>query len=145
MELNELRKVAESATPGPWEIDNLDRVVRTRDRGIVHDDSCADSEEWLANTDAPFIATFDPPSVLALLSRLEQAEQDRDKLMNRLDAMRRQRDGYRNQLRKTEQQVQRVRELALKDTDALLRMNTRSDGLYLSHEILRALDGEPNA
>ncbi len=29
----------------------------------------------------------------------------------RLDAMRRQRDGYRNQLRKTEQQIQRVREL----------------------------------
>lgn len=28
----------------------------------------------------------------------------------RLESMRRQRDGYRNQLRKTEQQIQRVRE-----------------------------------
>lgn len=35
-----------------------------------------------------------------LTERLEQAEQDRVKLRNRLDAMRRQRDGYRNQLRK---------------------------------------------
>lgn len=37
---------------------------------------------------------------LLLLSRLEQAEEDRVKLRNRFDAMRRQRDGYRNQLRK---------------------------------------------
>lgn len=110
--LDTLRKIAEQATPGPWEIDNLDRVVRTPDRGIVHDDSCAGSEEWSANTDAPFIATFDPPTVLALLSRLEQAEQDRVKLRNRLDATRRQRDGYRNQIRKAEQQVARVREFS---------------------------------
>ena len=39
---------------------------------------------------------------LALITRLEQAEQDRVKLRNRLDAMRRQRDGYQNQIRKTE-------------------------------------------
>ena len=46
-----------------------------------------------------------------LTERLEHTEQDRVKLRNRLDAMRRQRDGYRNQLRKTEQQIQRVREV----------------------------------
>ena len=48
-------------------------------------------------------ATYDRPSgksVIRLIERLEQAEQDRVKLRNRLDAMRRQRDGYRNQLRK---------------------------------------------
>lgn len=67
--LDNLRKVAEAATPGPWEAE-------------------------------PY-----------LLSRLEQAERVCVKLMKRLDAMRRQRDGYRNQLRKTEQQIQRVREL----------------------------------
>ncbi|MGO2325946.1 MAG: hypothetical protein ACTH6V_02580 [Glutamicibacter arilaitensis] len=37
-----------------------------------------------------------------LTERLEQAEQDRVKLRNRLDAMRRQRDGYQNQLRKAQ-------------------------------------------
>lgn len=78
----------------------------------------------------------------SLVARIEQAERVCVKRKNRVDAMRRQRDGYRNQLRKTEQQIQRVRELVLKDTDALLRMNTRSDGLYLSQEILRALDGD---
>lgn len=35
-----------------------------------------------------------------LITRLEQAEQDRVKLRNRLDAMRRQRDGYQAQARK---------------------------------------------
>lgn len=39
---------------------------------------------------------------LALITRLEQAEQDRVKLRNRLDAMRRQRDGYQNQIRKAQ-------------------------------------------
>lgn len=73
-DLTDLRKIAEAATPGPWEVDNLDQVVRTPNYDIVHDDSCADSEEWSANTDAPFIATFDPPTVLSLITRLEQAE-----------------------------------------------------------------------
>lgn len=49
----------------------------------------------------------------------------------RLDAMRRQRDGYRNQLRKTEQQVARVREVA-----------ETSDDKYLTLAILEALDGD---
>lgn len=153
MELNELRKIAEAATPGPWE---------AYDRGIGYEvyqsgsDWCLNSgqRETFSKSDATHIATFDPPTVLALLSRLEQAEarvkllesgivselattsvnaaqtigsevswiseailkmgyaglteqleqaeQDRVKLRNRLDAMRRQRDGYRNQLRKAQ-------------------------------------------
>lgn len=56
-------------------------------------------------------AMFGAIVVRDLVERLEQAEQDRVKLRNRLDAMRRQRDGYRNQLRKTEQQVARVRDV----------------------------------
>ena len=49
----------------------------------------------------------------------------------RLDAMRRQRDGYRNQLRKAEQQIHRVREIA-----------ETSDDKYLTLAILEALDGD---
>ncbi|TFH57309.1 hypothetical protein [Glutamicibacter arilaitensis] len=47
-------------------------------------------------------ATYDRPtgkSVIRLIERLEQAEQDCVKLRNRLDAMRRQRDGYRHHAR----------------------------------------------
>lgn len=55
----------------------------------------------------------------------------------RLDAMRRQRDGYRNQLRKTEQQVARVREIAKAD----LKCPCCSG----YEEILRTLDGDTRA
>ena len=60
----------------------------------------------------------------------------------RLDAMRRQRDGYRNQLRKTEQQVARVRELA-EEFDK----HDYPRGIHrfsVAKRIRRALDGEPN-
>lgn len=90
------------------------------------------------------VSKFLVSSLIKESQRANEAEQDRVKLRNRLDAMRRQRDGYQNQLRKTEQQVARVREVADKGTDALLRMNIRSDGLYLSQAIIRTLDGEPN-
>ncbi|PMQ19317.1 hypothetical protein [Glutamicibacter arilaitensis] len=71
-----------------------------------------------------------------LLSRLEQAEQDRVKLRNRLDAMRRQRDGYQNQIRKAEQQVARVRDLL-----AYLEKLAPGDKHY-AESIDRALDGD---
>ena len=71
--LDTLRKTAEAATPGPWE---------ASDRGIgyeVHDASGYElnsgMRETFTESDATHIATFDPSTVLALLSRLEQAEQ----------------------------------------------------------------------
>jgi len=73
LNLDTLRKIAEAATPGPWE---------ASDRGIgyeVHDASAYElnsgMRETFTESDATHIATFDPPTVLALLSRLEQAEQ----------------------------------------------------------------------
>lgn len=110
--LDTLRKIAEQATPGPWEAKPYLYGVQG---GAVRVTSPSDDDrnnlaEDVLPDDSLHIATFDPPTVLALLSRLEQAEQDRVKLRNRLDAMRRQRDGYQNQLRKAEQQVQRVLE-----------------------------------
>ena len=138
MELKELRKIAESATPGPWtlEYENSDDWEAGINDGdyphTIHGPRNCSFDNWtdkskiqdylnrvteiseMVDEDAEFIATFDPPTVLALITRLEQAGQA----------------------------VARVRELAVKDTDALLRMNIRSDGLYLSQEILRALDGD---
>ena len=77
MELNELRKTAEAATPGPWEMreenpqmDGRNFTLRVHDQaGIRMSAHC-----YGFNGDPEFIATFDPPTVLALLSRLEQAE-----------------------------------------------------------------------
>lgn len=93
MELNELRKIAENAhsvLPEPWIVmgdSNTVSVVELshRDGSIISGGAVADAHT------TPFrdhIATFDPPTVLALLSRLEQAEQAVarvEQLSNRLD------------------------------------------------------------
>lgn len=90
LDLSHLMEVAEGATPGPWrqvvggksgplaivvsearehgyELHNLESVQRT------------DPEVWphmkaIYRRDATYIATFDPPTVLALLDRLREAE-----------------------------------------------------------------------
>jgi len=71
----ELRKIAEAATPGPWEMreespsmDGRNFTLRVQDKaGIRMSAHC-----YGFNGDPEFIATFDPPTVLALLTQLEQ-------------------------------------------------------------------------
>lgn len=75
--LETLRKTAEAATPGPREADVYQyssgfRVTRKNPDHPAGKDTLASPDR---TEDAKFIATFDPPTVLALLSRLEQAEQ----------------------------------------------------------------------
>lgn len=157
-DLNELRKVAENATPGPWIAHELGgepgywwvwqesklpyyggvAEVAGRDPGIIcyPEISGGHGDDDQDRIDAEFIATFDPPTVLALLSRLEQAEKNADTYQ----ALYEQRA---KSLEQAEAQVARVRDLATEANEALLRTNIRSDGMYLSQKILRALDGEP--
>lgn len=72
-ELNELRKIAESATPGNWMWvnDRTPELIRAGKFPYTH----VTYTEDVVDENALYIATFDPPTVLALLSRLEQAEQ----------------------------------------------------------------------
>lgn len=103
--LDTLRKTAEAATPGPWEMreespqmDGRNFTLRVHGKaGIRMSAHC-----YGFSSDPEFIATFDPPTVLALLSRLEQAEQDRDKF----------RDAYSLQAQELEQ-VEHDRDAAL--------------------------------
>lgn len=82
--LDELRKIAEAATPGPWVLDGFAEggcsegcceeytrlsVYSVTNRGEVV------ASEVTAQRNADYFDAFDPPAVLALLSRLEQAEQ----------------------------------------------------------------------
>lgn len=71
--LDKLRQVAANATPGPWAV---------YDRGIgyeVHDANGYElnggMRETFTEADATHIATFDPPTALALIDRAERAEQ----------------------------------------------------------------------
>lgn len=69
MELNELRKIAEAVKQEPWVLSGGNEWISPIGITVDYDNGGVSSIE------AEFIATFDPPTVLALLSRLEQAEQ----------------------------------------------------------------------
>lgn len=69
LDLDHLRRVAEAATPGPWEQERDGHIVC---EATVRGDLVAEASHW--TTDAAHIAAFDPPTVLALIDRLEAAE-----------------------------------------------------------------------
>ena len=75
-DLTNLRKIAEAATPGPWVYgDNRDglgnKLHPAKFPGKYN--PIADFE-YTEDEDAEHIATFDPMTVLSLITRLEQAE-----------------------------------------------------------------------
>lgn len=86
LDLKVLRKVAEQATPGEWEVFDPNEGSGHSPLWCVandefHNPSGDEESEWVAvevhvgdKADADHIATFDPPTVLALLTQLEQAQ-----------------------------------------------------------------------
>lgn len=71
--LTELLAVVDLAvSPGPWEW-HLDGRVTAESRAFAH------IAQTTTQPDAHFIATFDPPTVRALIERLQTAEAERDK------------------------------------------------------------------
>lgn len=86
LDLEALKRVAEAATPGPWEVSDADvrtsAFVRARGFGHVcnapvpyHDwHEPEANRESQARKNIAHIATFDPPTVLALIARCEAAE-----------------------------------------------------------------------
>lgn len=111
--LDTLRKIAENEPSHKWgkwtaEEDDWEGFVVFANDGLPGQSVVANGirqghDEGKAT--ATHIATFDPPTVLALITELET-------FRRRLDAMRRQRDGYQAQARKAEEAVSRVREMA---------------------------------
>lgn len=72
--MNELRKIAEAATPGPWRHGCLPGINRRDNRVIGPDwDTVLDCDD-MAFEDALHIATFDPELVGALLDVAESAQ-----------------------------------------------------------------------
>ncbi len=78
IDLDALEATARAATPGPWLIGNSEMYgpsAITRDaEGLpqVQDQWVCDADAGHPN--AEHIATFDPPTVLALIARLREAE-----------------------------------------------------------------------
>ena len=74
LNLTKLRRIAEAATPGPWNLHTL-RTDETHDiRGSIDDEANIVIYAECEDADAAHVATFDPPTVLALIARLEAAE-----------------------------------------------------------------------
>src|SRR5690606_964540 len=79
IDLDALEATARAATPGPWEADDnmpfspeLQGIFAPEQRRYVLKVDFGDQPESPA--DAEHIATFDPPTVLALIARLREAE-----------------------------------------------------------------------
>src|SRR5690606_27092847 len=76
----ELRRIAEAATPGPWGVNPWRAVVDEMETltpicGMLWPTELRTEEQTLAN--AQHIATFDPPTVLALLDEIELLRRER--------------------------------------------------------------------
>lgn len=77
---NELRRLAEAATPGPWEYDGhriqcvtpapVDWADEPQKPSVIWDPNCFDRPK----EDRPFIVAANPATVLALLDRIEVLE-----------------------------------------------------------------------
>ena len=83
LDLAHLRAVAEAATQGEWthfSLNGINAVEIRKGAPIVGWQGFDDSDRRPAKHEANalHIATFDPPTVFALLARLETAERERD-------------------------------------------------------------------
>lgn len=86
LDLKHLRKIAEAATPGPWETYDPNEGSGHAPLWCVaneefHNPSGDEDAEWMGlevhvgdKTDSDYIAAFDPPTVLALIARVQSAE-----------------------------------------------------------------------
>jgi Ead/Ea22-like protein len=94
LDLDGLRKLAEAATPGPWQRSGVRQTLRDEDCVPI---AAADDKAYIflpigrdhagALRDASFIAAFNPQAALALLQRLTDAEVENASLRERLEAV----------------------------------------------------------
>lgn len=75
MTRDDLKRLAEAATPGPWTSDGAD--VQDRHRTVAR--------IWGEAADAEFIAAANPAAILALLAEFEAMERERDEWRDRGD------------------------------------------------------------
>jgi len=91
MAYEELKRLAEEATPGPWQngIDDLEGVVAPHNPGLGNvicippkRNMYSSLERWPDN--AAFIAAANPSAILALIAQNETLERERDTLAEAL-------------------------------------------------------------
>lgn len=75
-DLARLRAIAEAATPGPWSRDTFGCVSASRRNRTIAMPGNGFRASAQDDTDARFIANFDPPTVLALLDEIERLRKE---------------------------------------------------------------------
>lgn len=81
--LEELRRIAEAATPGPWWVDGWEARTKDDDRFIASiapafQGASPDASCWEVDANIQHIAAFDPTTCLVLLDEIERLRRDRD-------------------------------------------------------------------
>lgn len=166
--LKALRKIAEQATPGPWEMYDANEDSDHAPLWCVandefHNPSGDEDAEWIAvevhtgdKPDAEFIATFDPPTVLALIEEIDRLQSENVTLAGLAKARREWNKKKHAELTARLEQAENGREQAVIDYEAaelkLLRIRDLSKYLkklapgdkHYAELIDRALDGELN-
>ena len=95
IDINELRRLAQAATPGPWillPVGDKSKCFAVADINLLSVltvvDECGTSFGAVyLDGDAKFIAAANPAAVSELLDRLEAAEKERDALRAKVEAM----------------------------------------------------------
>ena len=86
IDINELRRLAQAATPGPWV--SQGRYIGTPSHmsyiGEVRDQCGNWSDTEKSRADSAFIAAANPAAITELLDRLEAAEKERDDVAQQL-------------------------------------------------------------
>lgn len=81
--LQELRRIAEAATPGPWWVDGWEARTKDGDRFIASiapafQGASPDASCWEVDANIQHIAAFDPTTTLALLDEIERLRRERE-------------------------------------------------------------------
>lgn len=100
IDLEELKKLALAATPGPWWIDSHGHAMVSHSEGehslalifqaddrmgpAVRHESTGNLSHWRNDVDATYIAAANPAAILELIERLERAEHERGALQQTL-------------------------------------------------------------
>ena len=133
-----LRDIANAATEGPWRViegDGWDGPGVAMDEsgmqiGIAYICEKFGQGESEGEDDAAFVAAFDPPTVLALLDRVEELGRD-------LAAVTVSRDGWQTRAESAEKKVAAVEALVVTAEDAPIEYR---NSIQTSH-LRAALDG----
>ena len=112
MDTKELRRLAQAATPGPWEFEDVGHkyVVSKSGDGWISREVCkldgSTMSAFRQKENGPFIAAANPAAIIEILDRLEATEEDRsnflvemgklcaqcDVLRSRIEAVEKERD-----------------------------------------------------